>query len=124
MKNFNEEIFLRDLAIINWQHILYSSQNMNEGVVNWTKLIALIIKKHAPLKQHRVSDKFTPWLTYDIKCMLRTIDKLKAAVIKAKSAILMEAYKRIRNIANTLNSQLNENLDLRRESEGYLGNNR
>ena len=106
MKNFNQDILLRDLANINWHQVLYSSQNINEVVIKWTKLIALIIEKHAPLRERRVSDKFTPWLTSDIKCMFRTRDKLKAAAIKAKSTILMEAYKRIRNKANALNTRL------------------
>ena len=59
MKYLNK-MFLRDLANIIWQHILYTSQNMNEVVLNWTKLIALIIEKHIPLREGRVSDKFTP----------------------------------------------------------------
>ena len=54
----------------------------------------------------RVSDKFTPWLASDINYMFRTRDKLKTAAIKAKSAILMGAYKRIQNKANALNTKL------------------
>ena len=48
-------------------------------------------------------------MTSDIMCMFRTRDKLKAAAIKAKSTILMEAYKRIRNKANALNMKLKKN---------------
>ena len=109
MKNFNQDIFLIDLANINWHQVLYSSQNINEVVIKWTKLIALIIEKHAPLRERRVSDKFTPWLTSYIRCMFRTRDKLKAAAIKAKFAMVMEAYKRIRNKANALNTKLKKN---------------
>ena len=106
MKNFNEELFFRDLAIINWQHVLYSSQNITEMVLNWTKLLSLIIEKHAPLRERRISVKFTPLLTSDIKYMFRTRNKLKTAAIKAKSTILMGAYKRIQNEANALNTKL------------------
>ena len=90
MKNFNEELFLTDLANVDWQQILTCSQDINVVVQNWTKL-SLIIEKHAPLRERRVSDKFAPWLTPDLKNMFRTRDRLKAAAIKSKSVLLMEA---------------------------------
>ena len=109
MKNFNQDIFLRDIANINWHQVLYSSQNINKVVIKWTKLIALIIEKHTPLRERRVSNKCTPWLTSDIKYMLRTRDKLKAPAIKARSTILMEVYKRIRNKVNAVTTKLKKN---------------
>ena len=81
---------------------IISIQNINKMILKWIMLLSLII----PLRERRVSDKFTLWLTSDIKCMSRTRDKLKAAAIKAKSTILMEACKRIRNKATVLNTQL------------------
>ena len=36
LKNFNEELFLNDLAAIDWQRILICSQDINEVVQNWT----------------------------------------------------------------------------------------
>ena len=69
-------------------------------------MLSLIIEKHAPLRERRVSDKFAPWLTPDLKNMFRTRDRLKAAAIKSKSVLLMEAYKKIRNKANALNTKL------------------
>ena len=60
-----------------WYQVLFSSQNINEVVLKWTKLIALIIEKRALSREPRVSDKFTPWLISDITCVFRTRDKLK-----------------------------------------------
>ena len=73
MKYFNEGVFLRDLANMNWQHVLYSSQNINEVILKWTKLLSFTIKKHTPLRERKVSDKFTSWLTSDVECMFRQI---------------------------------------------------
>ena len=89
MKNFNEELFLKDLANVDWQQILTCSQDINVVVQNWTNMLSLIIEKHAPLRERRVSDKFAPWLTPDLKNMFRTRDRLKAAAIKSKSVLLM-----------------------------------
>ena len=60
MKNFNEELFLKDLANVDWQQILTCSQDINVVVQNWTNMLSLIIEKHAPLRERRVSDKFAP----------------------------------------------------------------
>ena len=94
MKNFNEELLLTDLANVDWQQILTCSQDINVVVQNCTNMLSLIIEKHAPLRERRVSDKFAPWLTPDLKNMFRTRGKLKAAAIKSKSVLLMEAYKK------------------------------
>ena len=77
MKNFNEELFLNDLATVNWQSILICNQDINEVVQNWTNILSLVIEKHAPLIERRVSDKSTPWLNPEIKRMFTTQDKLK-----------------------------------------------
>ena len=69
MKNVNKELFLNDLAAINWQRILTCSQDINEVVQNWTNILSLVIEKHAPLIERRVSDKSTPWLNLEIKKM-------------------------------------------------------
>ena len=105
MKNFNEELFFNDLAAINWQRILIYSREINEVVQNWKSILSLAIDKYAPLIERRVSDKSTPWLNPEIKKMLRTRDKLKTAAIKSRSNILMEAYKRVRNTTNAMNSK-------------------
>ena len=106
MKNFNEELFLKDLVNVDWQQILTCSQEINVVVQNWTNMLSLIIEKHAPLRERRASDKFAPWLTPDLMNMFRTRDRLKAAAIKSKSVLLMEAYKEIWNKANALNTRL------------------
>ena len=106
MKNFNEELFLKDLVNVDWQQILTCSQDINVVVQNWTNMLSLIIEKHAPLRERRVSDKFAPWLTPDLMNVFRTRDRLKAAAIKSKSVLLLEAYKKFRNKANALNTRL------------------
>ena len=107
MKNFYEELFLNDLAAIDWQRILICSQYINEAVQNWTNILSLVVGKHAPLIERRVSDKSTPWLNPEIKKMFRTRDKLKTATVKSRLMdILMEAYKQVHNRTNAMKSKL------------------
>ena len=55
MKNFNEELFLNDLAAFNWQRILICSQDINEVALNWTSTLSLVVEKHAPLIEINLS---------------------------------------------------------------------
>ncbi len=64
MKNFNPESFLSDLFQVNWDQIFEFSREVNEAVKNWSTHLSFIIEKPAPMK---VSNKFTPWLTTELK---------------------------------------------------------
>ena len=105
MKNFNEQLFRNDLAAIDWQRILICSQDINEVVQNWTNILSLVVGKHVPLIERRVSDESTPWLKPEIKTIF-TGDKLKTAAVKSRSNMLMKACKQIHNRTNAMNSKL------------------
>ena len=76
-------------------------------IVNtWTNIFSLILEKHAPTRNRRVSDRFCPWLTNDFKLMCKARDKLKKQAIRSKPESLMQAYRNIRNQANRLNEKL------------------
>ena len=49
MDNFNEELFLNNLAASKWQKILICSQDNNELEQNWTNILSLVIEKMHPL---------------------------------------------------------------------------
>ena len=106
MKNFNSENFLSDLEQINWDSIVSSSKSINEAVNKWSYLLSLVIEKHAPLTEFKVSDKFSPWLNKEFKDLARTRDKLKVAAIKKNSSVLMATYRQVRNRVNNLNKRL------------------
>ena len=100
MKNFNSDNFLLDLGQIDWYNIISSSKDINEAVNKWSYLLSLVIEKHAPLTEFKVSDKYSPWLTKEFKALARTRDKLKSLAIKNNSSILMASYRHVRNRVN------------------------
>ena len=54
----------------------------------------------------RVSNKYSPWLNSDFRKLSRERDRIKIVAVKRKSALLMDAYRQLRNKANTLNRSL------------------
>ena len=106
MKNFDETSFLADISSVDWNLIIQRSADLDSAVENWTNMLSLIIEKHAPLRQRRVSDRYCPWITSELKTTMRSRDKLKKSAVKHGSALLMQAYRHIRNRVNSLNTKL------------------
>ena len=106
MKNFDETIFLADISSVDWNLIIQRSADLDSAVENWTNMLSLIIEKHAPLRQRRVSDRYCQWTTSELKTTMRSRDKLKKSAVKHGSALLMQAYRHIRNRVNSLNTKL------------------
>ena len=106
MKNFNSDNFLSDLGQIDWDSIVSSSKDINEAVNKWSYPLSLVIEKHAPLTELKVSYRYPPWLTKEFKALARTRDKLKIMAINKNSSILMASYRHVRNQVNNLNKNL------------------
>ena len=106
MKNFSEEVFLRDVASIDWEQALGFSGDANLLVQQFSNVFSQVIEKHAPLRQIHVSEKHCPWINSDLKNLIRTRDRLKRSAVKHKSQHLMNSYKQYGNRVNALNKAL------------------
>ena len=106
MKNFDQTEFVNDLLTVDWRGIVRNTDEANVVVSKWTKIFSLILEKHAPTRNRRVSDKFCPWLTSNFKLMCKARDNLKKQAIRSNSEPLMQSYRHIRNQVNKLNGQL------------------
>ena len=87
MKNFSKSDFLDDLQKIDWKGIVTQTDDVNIIVEQWTKMFSLILEKHAPLRNRRVSERFCPWITKDFKLMCASRDKLRKQAIRSKSEV-------------------------------------
>ena len=85
MKNFNEDAFLADVSGICWEQMLSETDDINCLVNNWSNLFSLMIDKHAPITEMRVSEKYCPWIDRDLRDLMQTRDKLRKAASKRKS---------------------------------------
>ena len=95
-----------DLASVDWRQLISSDLDIDEIVARWTNKLGTMIEKHAPLMVRRVSEKLSPWITSDLKNLQKTRDKLKIAAVKAKSELLMQAHRKVRNKVSSLNTRL------------------
>ena len=59
MKNFDQNEFINDLLGVDWRGIVRDRDDINVVVNNWTKTFLLILEKHAPACNRRVSDKLS-----------------------------------------------------------------
>ena len=105
LKNFNSADFINDILSIDWNGIVSNKNDVNLLVEQWTSLFLLILKKHAPNHEKRVSEKFCPWLTKDLTLMSVARDKLKKQVVHSNSEILMQAHRQMRNKDNIRNTE-------------------
>ena len=68
--------------------------------------ISLIIDKHAPLKSLHVSEKYCPLINKDLRCLMRSRDRLKKAAVRGNSKLLFSSYRHVRNKMKKLNNEL------------------
>ena len=105
LKNFTSADFINDILSIDWNGIVSNNDDVNLIVEHWTSSFLLILEKHAPLREKRVSEKFCPWLTKDLKLMSVARDKLKKQAVRSNSEILMQAHRQMRNKVSKLNTE-------------------
>ena len=103
LKNFNKTEFLNDLLSADWKGIVSNTDDINTIIEQWSRLFSFFLEKHSPIRNNRVFEKFSPWLTKDFHTMSATRDRIRKLAVKSKSQILMQAYRQIRNRVNKLN---------------------
>ena len=64
-KKFNEEEFLADVELIQWDDISLFS-HPNEMREFWKNQFLTCIDKHAPMRSKRIGNKKSPWITYEL----------------------------------------------------------
>ena len=66
----------------------------------WKNVFMEVVDKHAPLQRKRVSNKQSPWITYELTRKIYKRNYLKKIVIQENSATAWERYKQARNGVN------------------------
>ena len=87
MKNFDKEAFLADVSGICWEQMFSDTDDINAVPNHWSCLSSLIIDKHVPITEMRVSKKYCPWIDKDLRALMKTRDKLKKGCIQKKVPI-------------------------------------
>ena len=110
MKKFNQEAFVADVAFISWETVLNNFSDTNDMIRECSSLFSAIVEKHAPMKDMRVSDWNSPWITNKLNSLMISKDRLKKAAVKHKSPTMICSYKALRNRVNGLNIKLENSI--------------
>ena len=118
LKNFDKESFLLDLALINWDDLIYPN-DANQSFDNLLSKINKLVDKYMPLKKitkRELKKMYKPWITDRILDSIKKKDKLFDRYIKAKNKttkeLIHDEYKILRN-------QINESIRLSKKN--YYG---
>ena len=72
-KNFDESGFIQEISLLP-RDMIYQSNNRNMCWQVWKSLLLGTLDRHAPLRQKRLRDNPVPWITPQIKQLMRNRD--------------------------------------------------
>ena len=81
-KHFDRAAFLNDIKMAHFDQIKNYTSDANEMWALWKKLFLDILNKHAPMMNFKIKGKNMPYITSDLKQMIRQRDYLKAKAVK------------------------------------------
>ena len=98
-KNFNQEEFLADLELIQWDDISLFS-HPNEMWEFWKNQLLTCIDKHAPMRSKRIGNKKSPWISHELIRKMRKRNFLKKKAERTKDQSCWDEFKTARNEVN------------------------
>ena len=110
-KNFDKNLFLKDLAKVDWTDIL-TCHDLDLAVSCFTTNFRNVLNVHAPWVQYQQRKGFVPWITPEAKELMKQRDDWK---LKAKELAVMnrggqtsqeeiEAWKKFKVLRNKVNN--------------------
>lgn len=102
--------FVNDLFNVNWQNI-FNMTNIDQMITFFQKNVTDVFNIHAPLKTSRFSKPPAPWITDNIKFMMKLRQKALTRYKKLKTDTSLYEYKQLRNLVTSA---------VRNEKKAYL----
>ena len=98
-KHFNQEEFLADVELIQWDDINLFS-HPNEMWEFWKNQFLTCIDKHAPIRSKRIGNKKSPWITHELIRKMRKRDFLRKKAERTKDQYCWNDFKAARSEVN------------------------
>lgn len=109
-KNFSHEYFNMHLHSLPIFHVTLI-ENLEEKVAFLNECLSDLYNTQIPEKKCTIKGPYTPWVTYNLKQIMKQRDKARNKYNKNKTAANWEYYKNIRNFTN---------IAVKREKKAYL----
>jgi len=88
--------FLKEGMYIPW-HLIYNETNLDKKLEIFNNLLLEHINQHFPIKTARVTRPPAPWITNDIRILMKERDASHAAFRLSKLEVDKNRYKKLRN---------------------------
>lgn len=102
--------FMNDLRSLPWQNIL-GCDSVNDKVSIFNSLLLNLFNSHAPVKTVTLRKNYRPWITENIKLLMRLRDNAYNRYKKSRNSQHFQYYRELRNYTNAA---------VRREKKAYL----
>ena len=99
-KKFDLKAFKKDMINVPFDEIKYISSDANEMWNLWKRFFLDILNKQAPITNIQVKGSKIPYVTSELKAMIRQRDYLRAKANKTGSSVLRQAYGQVRAKVN------------------------
>ena len=96
-QKFDSESFLKDLAALNLNDIKNVTTDPNHMWFLWKKMFLDLLDKHTPITDIKLKGNNLPYVTLEMRRLIRTRDHLKKKVNQSGSKYLHQAFQQIRN---------------------------
>ena len=96
---YNHTVLARDIENYDWNPV-YTERNVNIALDYMELGLTTIIDRYAPKITKRVKGHKCSWLTYEIKTLMNTRDKVLRKVRKTNKECDWLSYKRVKNLCD------------------------
>lgn len=93
--NYNVEQFCKDLALVPF-HIMSVFDDFDDQVNTFNTLFTDILDAHAPLKRTKIKTRPNPFVTPEIRQLMKTCYKWHKKGIKTNDCLCWSAFKFVR----------------------------
>ena len=109
-RKLDNDRLLEDLRELPFGLIKDTSNNPEDLWLKWKTFFLNILDKHAPVKTIRVRGNNLPYVTAEVKSMMRQRDYLRGKANKTGSKYLRQAFQQVRNKVDYTLRNLNLNI--------------
>ena len=97
-KNFDAGLFLQDIFNSELNKKVTETDNIDDAARLFQEIFTQVLDKHAPVKMFQTRKNYVPYLSEDMKRLLKERDVLKEEATKTGDKVLFEEYKKKRNL--------------------------
>ena len=105
-RKFDHVVFQLDIEKIPTEQITFVFKDVNEMWLLWKTFFVDILNKHAPITNIKVKSNHLPYVTSELRGLIRQRDYLRANANKSGSAILRQAFVQVRQKVNYMIKKL------------------